>query len=105
LLEEARLREKLDYRQVAEKLETIRTEFEDDEYTVHLIGFAKIVGDISDGAKAVAWFFVIAFIVTAILMYLLFRSVWLSFLPSALLLVAVIWQIGIISLLGYSLDR
>ena len=96
--------EKLDYRQVAEKLEAIRTEFEDDEYTVHLIGFAKIVGDISDGAKAVAWFFVIAFIVTAILMYLYSRSVWLSFLPLLCSLVAVIWQMGIISLLGYSLD-
>jgi predicted RND superfamily exporter protein len=96
--------EKVDYRQVAEKLEAIRTEFEDDEYTMHLIGFAKIVGDISDGAKAVAWFFVIAFIVTAILMYVYSRSVWLSFLPLLCSLLAAIWQMGIISLLGYSLD-
>jgi predicted RND superfamily exporter protein len=48
--------EKLDYRQVAEKLEAIRTEFEGDAYSVHIIGFAKIVGDISDGAKSVVWF-------------------------------------------------
>jgi len=94
----------VDYRQVAERLEAIRTEFEDDEYTMHIIGFAKIVGDISDGAKAVAWFFVIAFIVTAILMYLYSRSLWLAFLPLLCSLVAVIWQMGIISLMGYSLD-
>ncbi len=96
--------EQLDYRQVAEKLEEIRTNFEGDEFTVHIIGFAKIVGDISDGAKSVIWFFLVAFIVTAILLYLYSRSVWLTVLPLACSIVAVIWQLGVLSLLGYSLD-
>ena len=51
--------EKLDYRQVAEKLEQIRQQFENENYTVHIIGFAKIVGDISEGAKSVIWFFLV----------------------------------------------
>ncbi len=96
--------EKLDYRQVASQLEQIRTEFENDQYSVHIIGFAKIVGDISDGAKSVVWFFLIAFIITAILLYLYSHSVWLTVLPLACSLVAVIWQLGALSLLGYSLD-
>jgi len=96
--------EKLDYRQVAETLEAIRTEFEGDAYSVHIIGFAKIVGDISDGAKSVVWFFLIAFIVTAILLYIYSRAVWLTVIPLACSLVAVVWQMGTLSLLGYSLD-
>ncbi len=96
--------EKLDYRQVAAKLEEIRTQYENDEYSVHIIGFAKIVGDIADGARSVVWFFLIAFIVTAILLYLYSRSFWLTLLPLVCSLVAVVWQMGMLSLLGYSLD-
>lgn len=94
----------LDYRLVAEQLESIRTQFENDDYSVHIIGFAKIVGDISEGAKSVIWFFLIAFVMTAILLYLYSRSVWLTALPLACSLIAVIWQLGTLSLLGYSLD-
>jgi predicted RND superfamily exporter protein len=104
LEEDPQTGEKLDYRQVASKLEDIRTEFENDNYTVHIIGFAKIVGDISDGAKSVVWFFLVAFIITAILLYLYSRSIWLTVLPLACSLIAVIWQMGTLSLLGYSLD-
>ncbi|HET6564311.1 MAG TPA: MMPL family transporter, partial [Xanthomonadales bacterium] len=96
--------EKLDYRQVAEKLEEIRSQYENDNFTVHIIGFAKIVGDISDGAKSVVWFFLVALVVTAILLYLYSRSVWLTVLPLVCSLMAVIWQLGTLSLLGYSLD-
>ena len=96
--------EKLDYREVAAELEAIRTKYEGDDFTVHIIGFAKIVGDISDGAQSVVWFFLIALVITAVLLYLYSGSVWLTVLPLACSLVAVIWQMGILSLLGFSLD-
>jgi len=96
--------EKLDYREVAAQLEAIRTKYEGDEFSVHIIGFAKIVGDISDGAQSVVWFFLIALVITAILLYLYSGSVWLTVLPLTCSLVAVIWQMGTLSLLGYSLD-
>jgi predicted RND superfamily exporter protein len=95
---------KLDYREVATQLENIRSEFENEDNTVHIIGFAKIVGDISDGAQSVVWFFLAAFIVTAILLYLYSRSLWLTVLPLACSSIAVIWQMGVLSLMGYSLD-
>jgi hypothetical protein len=95
---------KLDYREVASQLEDIRTEFENEGFSVHIIGFAKIVGDISDGAKSVVWFFLVAFIVTAILLYLYSRSLWLTVLPLTCSFIAVIWQMGALSLMGYSLD-
>lgn len=96
--------EKLDYRQVADSLEEIRTQYQNDEYSVHIIGFAKIVGDISDGAKDVGWFFLIALFITTVLLYLYSRSVWLTVIPLTCSLMAVIWQMGVLSLLGYSLD-
>jgi len=96
--------EKLDYRNVAAQLEAIRTQFEGEDFTVHIIGFAKIVGDISDGAQAVGWFFLIALVMTALLLYMYSRSIWLTVLPLTCSLIAVIWQMGTLSLLGYSLD-
>ncbi len=96
--------EKLDYRDVAAQLEAIRSEFENDDMTVHIIGFAKIVGDISDGAQSVIWFFLIALLMTATLLYVYSRSIWLTVLPLCCSLVAVIWQMGTLSLLGFSLD-
>ena len=96
--------EKLDYRAVAAELEAIRSTYENDDFTVHIIGFAKIVGDISDGAQSVVWFFLIAFVLTAVLLYLYSRSIWLTVLPLTCSLVAVIWQMGALSLMGYSLD-
>ena len=96
--------EQLDYRNVAAQLEAIRTQFEGENFTVHIIGFAKIIGDISDGAEAVVWFFLVALVITAFLLYLYSRSVWLTVLPLTCSLIAVIWQMGILSLMGYSLD-
>ena len=96
--------EQLDYRQVAAQLEDIRSTYENENYSVHIIGFAKIVGDISDGAQSVVWFFLVALIITAILLYLYSRSIWLTILPLTCSLIAVIWQMGTLSLMGYSLD-
>ena len=58
---------------MAAQLEAIRTQFEGEEFTVHIIGFAKIVGDISDGAQSVVWFFLIALVITAILLIPVFE--------------------------------
>jgi predicted RND superfamily exporter protein len=96
--------EQLDYRDVAARLEAIRTEYENEAFSVHVIGFAKIVGDISDGAKSVVYFFIIALLITALLLYLYTHSVWLTLLPLVCSLAAVIWQLGALSLLGFSLD-
>jgi predicted RND superfamily exporter protein len=82
--------ERLDYREVAAQLEAIRTKYENDDFTVHIIGFAKIVGDISDGAKSVIWFFLVALLVTAFLLYRYTHSVWLTVLPLVCSLAAVV---------------
>ena len=61
--------ERLDLQQIAGELEKIRAKSEDDNTTVHIIGFAKAMGDIAKGAAGVLVFFGVAFVITAVLLY------------------------------------
>lgn len=96
--------ETLDYQAVADRLEELRAEFENENHSVHIIGFAKIVGDIADGARGVVAYFGVAFVITALLLALYSKSLWLTVLPLVCSAVAVIWQLGLLSLLGYGID-
>ena len=96
--------ETLNYQDVANRLEAIRAEFEQDGQTVHIIGFAKIVGDIADGARGVVAYFGVAFLITALLLFMYSGSVWLTVLPLVCSVTAVIWQLGLLSLLGFGID-
>jgi hypothetical protein len=89
----------------ADKLEhEIRQEFEKGDISIHIIGFAKMVGDVAEGAKGVVAFFGIAIIITAVMVFLFCQSISLTMLPIICSLVAVIWQMGMLSTLGFGLD-
>ncbi|RFF30137.1 efflux RND transporter permease subunit [Wenzhouxiangella sediminis] len=96
--------EKLDYQQVAAELEEIRSRFENEEHVVRIIGFAKIVGDVADGARGVVMYFGVAFLITAVILLLYSHSVWLTVLPLVCSVTAVVWQLGLLSLLGFGID-
>lgn len=97
--------EMLDYQDVAARLEQIRGEFEDEKLSVHIIGFAKIVGDIADGARGVIAYFGVAILITAFLLFIYSKSLALTILPLVCSLVAVAWQLGTLSLLGFGIDQ
>jgi predicted RND superfamily exporter protein len=97
--------EKLDILKIAEQLEhDIRQEFEKNNISIHIIGFAKMVGDVAEGAKGVVLFFAIAIAITAIMVYLFCHSVRLTLLPIICSLIAVVWQMGMLSSLNFGLD-
>ncbi|NNG04604.1 MAG: RND family transporter [Inquilinus sp.] len=97
--------EKLDYLAVAGQLEEqIRDKYRSEAVDVHIIGFAKVVGDIAEGATGVLLFFAGALVLTAVLVYLYCRSVRLTVLPLVCSLVAVIWQLGLLVLFGFGID-
>ena len=96
--------ERLDYLEVAKRLEELRDKFETDEISVHIIGFAKFIGDMTDGAKRVVLFFLVAFLITALLVYWLTRSFRLTTITLVCSLTAVVWQLGMLPLLGYGID-
>ena len=102
-------KEKLDYVKVAQQLENkIRQNNLHSEVDVnidyHIIGFAKVIGDISEGAKRVVLFFAISFLITSILVYYYSQSFLTALIPLSCSVIAVIWQLGSLPLLGFGMD-
>ena len=95
---------KVDYQEVAAQFEAIRTKYEDENHTVHIIGFAKVVGDISDGARSVIKFFAVTIAFTWLLLFLYSTSVKLASLTVAAALVSVVWMLGALKLMGFGID-
>lgn len=97
--------ESLDSIALATTLENkIRGEFENDDISIHIIGFAKMIGDVAEGAKGVLMFFAIAIAITSLMVWLFSRSVLLTVLPIVCSLMAVIWQLGMLNTMGFGLD-
>lgn len=84
--------------------EKLRGQFENDRISIHVIGFAKMIGDVADGAKDVVLFFAIALAITAIMVYFFSRSIMLTVLPLTCSFIAVVWQMGLLSVLGFGID-
>ena len=97
--------ERLDYLDVGRQLEEkIRDRFTDDDIDIHIIGFAKSLTEIAEGAGGVILFFAIAFVVTFFLVYFFSHSLRLTILPLGCSLVAVIWNLGLLVIFGFGMD-
>ncbi|MFM9092589.1 MAG: hypothetical protein ACKOUK_12735, partial [Verrucomicrobiota bacterium] len=72
--------------------------------TVHIIGFAQIVGDVTAAADNIRLMFVAALVVTTLLVWNYAGRWKLAAAPIVCSLVAVIWQLGIVSALGMGVD-
>ncbi|GIU32677.1 RND transporter [Shewanella colwelliana] len=97
--------EPLDTLAFAAQLEQeLRGQYENEQIKVHIIGFAKMAGDVAEGAKGVVMFFLIAILVTAVMVYLFSKSIKLTLFPLACSLVAVVWQLGLLTVVGFGLD-
>ena len=95
---------KVDYNRIAEQLDAIRAKYENEDTTVAIIGFAKMVGDITAGAKSVIWFFGLTIAFTWLLLFIYSSSVKLASLTVFCALVSVVWMLGALRLLGFGID-
>jgi uncharacterized protein len=96
---------KLDYVAYNHLLEDrIRAKFEDSNFEIQIIGFAKQIGDIADGARSVLKFCAIALVLTAFAVYWYCRSLRFTLLPIVCSLTSLVWQFGTLRLLGFGLD-
>lgn len=84
--------------------ERIRDKFEDAKFRIEIIGFAKQIGDIADGAQAVLTFCGIALLLVALAVYWYCRSVRFTVLAIVCSLTSLVWQFGTLHLLGFGLD-
>lgn len=99
--------EKIDYLRVAAGLEALRQRIEKETggtIEVRIIGFAKVIGDISDGAHGVLFLFGVSILVTALLVWNYAGRWKLAAAPVVCSLVAVVWQLGGLTALGFGID-
>lgn len=96
--------EPLDLIAVGKKLEEIRGKFENERISLHIIGFAKATADIAGGTSSVMLGFLMAFVITAVLLYWYSGSLMLSAWALIVALLPVIWLLGFLPLVGLGLD-
>lgn len=103
----------LDYWDLSQRLETdIREKYQQlslDEngqptVRIHIIGFAKIIGDLLDGVTAIFLFAIITVLITSVLLFLYTRSLRGTLSPLLCSVIAVIWQLGLLTTMGYGLN-
>jgi predicted RND superfamily exporter protein len=94
----------LDYGVLAQRLEALRTKYEAQGVKVHITGFAKIVGELIDGVRAVLVFFALAVVIATVMVFWFTRCVRSTLLVVTASLIAVVWQLGLLPALGFALD-
>jgi hypothetical protein len=71
---------------------------------VHVIGFAKLIGELIDGLVKVMMFFGIAAVIATVIIYFYTHCVRSTALVISCSIVAVVWQLGLVALFGFELD-
>lgn len=94
----------LDYAELSRQLETLREKYQGEGVSIHITGFTKIVGDLLEGLSQMALFFVVAVLVSVIMLLAYTRCLRSTLVVVACSLVGVLWQVGLLASLGYALD-
>jgi predicted RND superfamily exporter protein len=72
--------------------------------SVHVIGFAKVVGDVHAAVVEVFGFFGLTLFLTLLLLWYYCGSLRVALLPLSCALLAVVWELGLLHLFGFGLD-
>ncbi|HEY7944283.1 MAG TPA: MMPL family transporter [Casimicrobiaceae bacterium] len=107
----------IDYHAFSQVLEKIRARYErpgaagaatggkaSPDLRIHVIGFAKLIGELIDGLVKVMAFFGVAATIAIVVIYGYTRCVRSTALVVACSLIAVVWQLGLVALAGFELD-
>ncbi len=95
--------EATDYNLLSDRIEDIRARYETDGLKIQVIGDIKKVADLVDGFTQIALFFLVAFLITAALLYWYAGCLRSALVPLVCSVVAVIWQLGVLNLMGANL--
>jgi len=99
--------EPLDYKQLSLELEEkIRNKYraKNPNVDIHIIGFAKKIGDLIEGIGAILTFAMVTLGLTMTFLFAYSRCLVGTLVPVLTSVIAVIWQLGILHLLGYGID-
>ncbi len=94
----------LDYSVLSDSLETLRERYQAKGVDIHIIGFAKVMGDLIEGLYAVLAFFAAAVVISTLILYAFTRCVRSTLVVQGCTLIGVVWLLGLLPLLGYELN-
>ena len=83
--------------ELAKDLETNVRGKETGQIKVRIIGFAKLIGELIEGLAKVMAYFAVAALIAAVILYLYTRCIRSTLLVIACSLIAVVWQLGLVS--------
>ena len=93
----------LDYNKYAKALEKIRAK-QTDQYRIHIVGFAKLIGDLIDGITKVMLFFLAALVIAGVIVFVYTRCIRSTITLLVCSLIAVTWLLGLLVTFHYDLD-
>jgi hypothetical protein len=96
--------EPLDYEAFARGLQQHVFARQSDRIGIHITGFAELVGDLIDGIGKMSRYFLISTVIAAAAIFCYTRCIRSTVLVLLCSLIAVVWQLGIVHLLGFVLD-
>ncbi|MGV8074868.1 MAG: RND family transporter [Syntrophobacteraceae bacterium] len=77
---------------------------ETDKVKIHIIGFAKLIGDLIDALMRVMVFFAIAVLIAALILLVYTRCLRSTAVVIICSVVAVVWQLGLLATFGFALN-
>lgn len=96
--------EAVDYSLVYRGLTGIRSEVEDDNHRLSIVGYPMEIGIIGDMVDTVNYILLGTALVIPILLFLAYRSIWGMLLVPSAGVISGIWGLGFMALMGYNLD-
>lgn len=96
--------EPLDYADLSKQLEEKIRAHQSDRIAIQIVGFAKVAGDLMDGIQQIMLYFLAAAAMAAVVLFAYSRCVRSTMLVLVCSMVGVLWQLGLVNLLGYDLD-
>jgi uncharacterized protein len=97
--------EPMNYLELSRNLEEkIREKYENENVKIHIIGFGKVVGEMLEGIGAILVFALITIAITFLLLLLYCRCPRGAAAPLLCSIIAVVWQLGLLTVFGYGLN-
>jgi len=94
----------VDYLSVYRQLNEIRQRYDSEDLSVHINGFAMVVGFVNDALPKIVALFGLSILITFLILYRLFRHLALAMLPLLSGGLSVLWSLGVACLMGVPLD-
>lgn len=94
----------VDYFSVYQQLNEIRDKYSGGNVSLHINGFAMVMGFVNDALPRILGLFFLAAIITFLILWRYFKKLRLALLPVSSGAIAVLWSLGISRLIGMQLD-